>query len=85
MHFLFQANIEHVHRASSDLRKSKPNVLLHNVTDDQTIYYHNVQTMNSPTQGGELLYREPSKVGINFHEIYKKQLLSLYLAMPNCK
>lgn len=78
MHFLFQANIEDVHRASSDLRKSKPNVLLHNVTDGQTIHYHNVQTMNSPTQGGELLYRELSKVGINFHEIYKTTSKALF-------
>ncbi|KAK7127703.1 hypothetical protein R3I93_020321 [Phoxinus phoxinus] len=56
-----QANIEEVHRASSNLQKSKPNVLLHTVTDDQIIHYHNVQTMNSPTQSGELLYRELSK------------------------
>ncbi|XP_048028513.1 uncharacterized protein cfap92 isoform X2 [Megalobrama amblycephala] len=56
-----QANIEDVHRASNNLRKSKPNVLLHNITDGQTTHYHNVQTMNSPTQGGELLYRVLSK------------------------
>ncbi len=56
----FQANIEDIHRASSDLQKSKPNVFLDNITDGQTINYHNVQTMNSPT----LLYREFLKVGI---------------------
>ncbi|XP_016345439.1 uncharacterized protein FLJ43738-like [Sinocyclocheilus anshuiensis] len=46
-----QANIEDIYRASSDLQKSKPNVF---IIDGQTINYHNVQTMNSPT----LLYRE---------------------------
>ncbi|XP_050977970.1 uncharacterized protein cfap92 [Labeo rohita] len=53
-----QGNIEDIHRASSDLQKSKPNVFLTNFTDGQTIGYHNVQTVNSPNQGGELLYRE---------------------------
>uniref|UniRef100_A0A9J8DAL0 Si:dkey-57n24.6 n=1 Tax=Cyprinus carpio carpio TaxID=630221 RepID=A0A9J8DAL0_CYPCA len=52
-----QANIEDIHRASSDLQKSKPNVFLDNIIDGQTINYHNVQTTNSPT----LLYREFSK------------------------
>ncbi|XP_067287562.1 uncharacterized protein cfap92 [Pseudorasbora parva] len=56
-----QANIEKVHRASSDIQKSTPNALLPNVTDGETIHYHNVQTMNSPTRVGELLYRELSK------------------------
>ncbi len=57
--FLFQANIEDIHRAS-DLQKSKPNGFLDNITDGQTINYHNVQTSNSPT----LRYREFLKVGI---------------------
>ncbi|XP_058646964.1 uncharacterized protein cfap92 [Onychostoma macrolepis] len=48
-----QANIEDIHRAS-DLQKSKPNAFSDNITNGQTINYHNVQTMNSPT----LLYRE---------------------------
>ncbi len=61
MHFfLFQANIEDIHRTSSDLQKSKTNVFLDNITDDQTINYHNVQTTNSLT----LFYREFLKVGI---------------------
>ncbi|XP_077058960.1 uncharacterized protein cfap92 [Siphateles boraxobius] len=49
-----QANIEKVHRASSNLQKAKPNVLLQNVTEDQITHYHNAQTMNSLTQSGEL-------------------------------
>ncbi|KAK2874198.1 hypothetical protein Q8A67_021351 [Cirrhinus molitorella] len=53
-----QANIEDIHRASSDLQKPKPNVFSTNITDDQTI---NVQTVNSPNHGSELLYRELSK------------------------
>ncbi len=61
MHFLkFQANIENIHRTSSDLQKSKFNVFLDNITDGQTINYHNVQTTNSLT----LFYREFLKVGI---------------------
>ncbi len=59
MHFFtFQANIENIHRTSSDLQKSKSNVFLDNITDGQTINYHNVQTTNS------LFYREFLKVGI---------------------
>ncbi|XP_073732201.1 uncharacterized protein cfap92 isoform X2 [Misgurnus anguillicaudatus] len=51
-----QANIEDVHKASAELQKSKPDMLVDNL-DDGSIYSYYVQTMNS-TQGNELQHKD---------------------------
>ncbi|XP_051967408.1 uncharacterized protein cfap92 [Xyrauchen texanus] len=65
-----QANIEGIHRASSALQKSAPNMLVGNVADGQAGNSYNIQMMKSKSQGKELLYRELAKDSICIHFTY---------------
>lgn len=61
---VFQANIKDVHRASTELQKSKPVLLVDSVDDGQPATEHNVQSSddNDSAQRNTLQLRDMVKV-----------------------
>lgn len=58
----FQANIEDIQRATSDLQTLKPKVFVAEVDDGQLAHNYSIQTFNSTSLAKELLRKEMAKV-----------------------